>query len=107
MRLMKNSAQAFFFLITLLSIKSFSCFADQKQSLVFGSFVVTKDKIIEISLKAIDKCFYNVKNGIVSQNFPDSPGPSNLEFPIGKEFEYDTIIGYEFIESDPRILKTV
>ena len=44
----------------------------------------------------LKKSFNNISKGIIDTNFPDTPGPSNFEFPNEKKYNYDYIVGSSY-----------
>lgn len=69
-----------------------------------SSCEVNSREVLLLSIEAIDRCFENIASGKKTKNFPDNPGPMNHPFPISKDYNYDHIVGYEFVESDPKIV---
>ena len=95
----------FLILLLFLNINTL-CYANESgiqtdEILNFSSYKVKSSEIIKLSNDAINKCFKNIAEGKSSKNFPDTPGPMNLEFPKEKKYEYMKIISYKYRQNNP------
>jgi len=94
----------FIFLVNLMPSADASEESRQEKILKISSYEVKMSEVLSLSIEAIDTCFENISKGIKTDNFPDNPGPMNLPFPISKDYNYDSIVGYELEESNPRLV---
>jgi hypothetical protein len=84
----------FIFLVNLMPSADASEESRQEKILKISSYEVKMSEVLSLSIEANDTCFENILKGIKTDNFPDNPGPMNLPFPISKDYNYDSIVGY-------------